>query len=1191
MLKQSNRPRAPSAATLRILYQLAYISSGTALGVGALCAEERRRRTQVVQKIADNAKRLRQHPRYKHNAALAVAGGEDGFQCEMLAHRRGGARSQEGASLGPELPSVIDNAYAYTSERVERVPRSKRRYTKASEDSLEAAIVVAEQQSDTTRTVPQPMALDEVDTMSDYETPLEFKNKHHVPLKRPATGRALPRHQSIAELRPTLDASRGTTIHADSLDQSRQSRMALVQTHDYRRKSLWSKFKSWRYWARSEDPGFWKTLSAADKLSIKQNLSNDVDQLFLLSKEHHSKEPEASLEQVEEVVQALLHLARGLGHLKIATTLLLWKIAVARVSDADLRLLNNTYTVFKSRGKTWEIGVRKDDGWLRTFRPLHGRLPAPSASANREHDVFKAGPHGLMLTAMTKDSILRWAPSTSQICTAVVECCRSLASMGYLGSAIYMMTALPLRDWAIDSINQLAQEFFRAATQSTQLDLCDLLLKWTGGSMLDDHIFNADINAYIDACGTTKAYGLLSTLFNDPSRQDSAKVGLLAKSTVLSTTSFLHLCHAFSDGPTRSKVYYDTCYKQLSEDQRRELRLRAADNAAARLMSLWTTKHNFKLTEREYLSAIHCVDETTARSLRLTMIRICLAAGEKSYAQEVFAGLSTLDHDVDSYLATMLACAHASDWSAVKALLELVGKSAQTEVHMHTIKQILELYAHEHPSDSVLNLGRRILEATGLAPNSVVSTLILQRAVAEERHDVFTKWFDVCKTHQWKVDIDTRLASTLLHKHAVTKRPDHSMTMGTAYTMSKLAPALYAGHMKDVVKEAISYDIRRYRHHRVEWQLKNAQERLQHLLHSPHHIAHPGTIWNKELTLYDNSKEQLEAALHEDDSTLDSYKLESVSVSSVDVPARLSRVHSDMLLALSSQRYKDVMALYQAGSDSNGHPRSTMALEIALEASLRMHEGDDEAARHILADAQSAGMNTASAIGPLLMHRVQQRSRILQDDVSEIMKAVMDYYRLRARSGRPASHLLAVATADKMIADGLPKEGVAVLKTVFRSEWTKRKALDVVALTVWIKAYVYSRDVTSICDLVQHILATQMRIDQTLIWTLKMAEHYPSILTKTPVRSFTKHEKERLRHCRRSCLQRKTEQKAKTSRYLPKLAFSMVELWHHQNGTTSPIRRKRQVVHKRREVIGRQSQQARPLLDCVESHGLPRAEV
>ena len=137
----TTKPRpVPSKAALRVLYQLAYISSGTAVGVGILCAEERRRRTQIVQRIADNAKRIRQHPRYVANAtALAVRDGADdtvnewheggvkggggygtedqGAQNRNLKTRRRGKDHdwrnayQEEAVKGKELPSVIEREY------------------------------------------------------------------------------------------------------------------------------------------------------------------------------------------------------------------------------------------------------------------------------------------------------------------------------------------------------------------------------------------------------------------------------------------------------------------------------------------------------------------------------------------------------------------------------------------------------------------------------------------------------------------------------------------------------------------------------------------------------------------------------------------------------------------------------------------------------------------------------------------------------------------------------------------------------------------------------------------------------------------------------------------------------------------------------------------------------------------------
>lgn len=72
MFTTSRRP-VPSSAALRILRQLAYISSGTVCGAAALVAEERRRQTRLAGKIVENSRRLKQHPRYAHSAAALAA--------------------------------------------------------------------------------------------------------------------------------------------------------------------------------------------------------------------------------------------------------------------------------------------------------------------------------------------------------------------------------------------------------------------------------------------------------------------------------------------------------------------------------------------------------------------------------------------------------------------------------------------------------------------------------------------------------------------------------------------------------------------------------------------------------------------------------------------------------------------------------------------------------------------------------------------------------------------------------------------------------------------------------------------------------------------------------------------------------------------------------------------------------------
>jgi pentatricopeptide repeat protein len=67
------RRRVPSEGALRVLRQLAYISSGTACGAAAVIAEERPRNTTLVSKIADNSRRLKQHSRYRHHSSHAAS--------------------------------------------------------------------------------------------------------------------------------------------------------------------------------------------------------------------------------------------------------------------------------------------------------------------------------------------------------------------------------------------------------------------------------------------------------------------------------------------------------------------------------------------------------------------------------------------------------------------------------------------------------------------------------------------------------------------------------------------------------------------------------------------------------------------------------------------------------------------------------------------------------------------------------------------------------------------------------------------------------------------------------------------------------------------------------------------------------------------------------------------------------------
>ncbi|KAH0265862.1 hypothetical protein KCU71_g19891, partial [Aureobasidium melanogenum] len=113
-----SRRRVPSEGALRVLRQLAYISSGTACGAAALIAEERRRQTNLVSKIAENSRRLKQHPRYQHAHAAHRRLADDASYSDATPNTNEGSVSDE--ELVPQaetfrnhlLPSEVERGYA-----------------------------------------------------------------------------------------------------------------------------------------------------------------------------------------------------------------------------------------------------------------------------------------------------------------------------------------------------------------------------------------------------------------------------------------------------------------------------------------------------------------------------------------------------------------------------------------------------------------------------------------------------------------------------------------------------------------------------------------------------------------------------------------------------------------------------------------------------------------------------------------------------------------------------------------------------------------------------------------------------------------------------------------------------------------------------------------------------------------------
>ncbi|KAK4960651.1 hypothetical protein LTR28_005056 [Elasticomyces elasticus] len=98
----NHRP-APSKATLRFLRHLAYISSGTACGVAALLAEERRRQIGLVKKTAEKGGIVKNCTRRNHAAAALRILEEDQEFAIVNGLEDGGHWCNGGGGTKPEV--------------------------------------------------------------------------------------------------------------------------------------------------------------------------------------------------------------------------------------------------------------------------------------------------------------------------------------------------------------------------------------------------------------------------------------------------------------------------------------------------------------------------------------------------------------------------------------------------------------------------------------------------------------------------------------------------------------------------------------------------------------------------------------------------------------------------------------------------------------------------------------------------------------------------------------------------------------------------------------------------------------------------------------------------------------------------------------------------------------------------------
>jgi hypothetical protein len=869
MLKTSNRPRAPSAATLRVLYQLAYISSGTAVGIGALCAEERRRRTQIVQRVADNAKRIRQSPRYAHGAAaVAVKEHEaednygwsgnvneaesDAFQWTETDRRR--ARrlgNQEGAKM-PGLPSVVEEEYGKLVEGKHK--KMKRRNRSGRPDFVEAhghresstRADLEEQSShkDRVRLIPTPSHLSS-GTNKKSNSSLDWIS-YQKPLRLGiATGHTLKATSRKTHLFHATTEGEAYRNPGGTYDQV----AALFHTRD-----LWIR-------------------TGSVKLDLSpEALSRDVDVFFEIVNANTSLK--TTLNHACRVADELLRLSLDLGSVKAVRSLLLWKLAVKVLSVEDIF---NAATSFASVAEKLDPEATMQFYSDLFATPVYRRasqVEKRRINLRLRAEALKLDTHGEDYHGIYEELINNIATPSNRSDPAVVALldqeCRRLMDSDHLSSAVKLWctilssavklwsTAPHTRQIEQESDLKLDAELFDAALTGRHISLCVRILRYKDFRIFGD---SRQKDAFIKMCFEEGGTGLLQSLFRRKGK------GALRVKDNLSPESYAYLSRSFAGGMSHYESFH-LYYRRLPLEMRKSVAEASVNDGSFALKAQWKATRNLDEVRASYESALrrlehNGVKEEDVRPLHVAMIEVELSANQTVTAIGALSQLNKAGSDGSVATLTALALAKQKEWATFGRLFEALKKNGAildwTPPTKRAFNNVLHLFSRSHTARQLSDFAMMAFSELGFRPNEATWEVLLSGLVSKRATLLLKYWMNFSDASGSKFTVDSQIGAALMKRWYLDCRHSHVMVMWFCRNLARRASSLRSDALLNVVREAIGFDIRTLHGVNAPWMAPILRARQTLLDTSGGDLLKPGYIWNGQLYDKPRSTDGVEA--------------------------------------------------------------------------------------------------------------------------------------------------------------------------------------------------------------------------------------------------------------------------------------------------------------------------------------------
>ncbi|GIZ45016.1 hypothetical protein CKM354_000820000 [Cercospora kikuchii] len=794
----SNARPVPSKAALKVLYQLAYISSGTAVGVATLCAEERRRRTLVVQKIADNAKRIRQSPQHVRNRRRrsadesrekhAISAGEEvlGAAFEL----------EERAVRAAELPSAVENGYEQVAQQAGRTRRrlrgSSKRHPRENVEDRNNSVA-----SCTSEDAPNEQSMGSA-------TQASIVRSVHVPSQARSMDPGLAPQGIIRKIRFGLDhlktrsdgredrqrPIRPPRLHTLEAFQrsSRVSPPSIDHTYEAAKDVMWEVEKFFVSAARVGAAGVdqhWKHMaSSLLHLSAMCGMRLEVKQLMKWLAKFDALSPELIL-MICGSCRRFLQRPRAPMHSVLLLYRSLFKMPIfAKQVDAlrvraQLAVVEGIASfsggiVDKKQISMAYIELCDSELLVRELTTRHETL-----CAHRDHQLA----HNLVFSVLESTTVSN--ESRAQYEELVDQCIKSSINGGKLACSVQLW----LKGYAFfhnteDGNSRFGRRLSHVATlarRTRSIDLLEPICRRLAETQ-------------------DRQYAVLDFINED------CKVSLAMA------------CIAMEAPPM---ALLEKLYSGLTQPRKEEVLFAQAD---AQLKEMWQSTRSlpavFAAYENFRKARAHLIDEQvwagSVGAPEMALIEICNLAGQPDRGLQILSSAQiTRLESADSFSLAALTLATKNSWEAFATLISTAADSqlsiADDRVATNRLDHAVMKHGQRHSAAETWEFISGLVARVRFVPTAATARTMLRKLASEMTPDEpspILDWLHYMQSFGVESVLDADTVTTMFRSHYREVRTPHTLLMHFSRRLYRAVPYLQAGSLRGIVKEAIAYDMR-----------------------------------------------------------------------------------------------------------------------------------------------------------------------------------------------------------------------------------------------------------------------------------------------------------------------------------------------------------------------------------------------